>query len=287
MKNFFKSIGKATAYFMVYLMTQVIISSMYGVIWTANKTAELMAAGEEVDALLLTEQLSAQIMDQAMAMTFWAGVVTLIIYWIRFAVRKKNFLKEVEIKSIPTKGILPIVMFAVSFNVIVSVVVTYFPWPQAWMDAYMENSSSLDGSLMSWLAAVLMAPVLEEIVFRGLIYTRLKKGMPTIVAAILASLVFGLMHGTIIWVLYAFVLGMVMTWIFERYQSLTANIIFHLAFNAMGLVLSAIPESMEFIVWIFFVAGIVGTVVAVKQILKITVMEDKKEETVEEKVCEA
>lgn len=158
-----------------------------------------------MDALLLTEQLSAQIMDQAMAMTFWAGVVTLIIYWIRFAVR---------------------------FKVIVSVVVTYFPWPQA-------------------------------------------------------SLVFGLMHGTIIWVLYAFVLGMVMTWIFERYQSLTANIIFHLAFNAMGLVLSAIPESMEFIVWIFFVAGIVGAVVAVKQILKITVMEDKKEETVEEKVCEA
>lgn len=274
MKNFFKSIGKATLYFLVYVMTQVIISFMYGVIWTANKTAELMAAGEEVDALLLAEQLAAQILDEAMAMTFWAGIATLLIFWIRFAVRKKNFLKEVEIKAISAKGILPIVVFGLSFNVIVSVVVSYFPWPQAWMDAYMTNSAPLDGSLMSWLAAVLMAPVLEEIVFRGLIYTRLKKGMPTIVAAVLASLVFGLMHGTIIWVIYAFVLGMVMTWVFERYQSLTANIIFHLAFNAMGLILSAIPESMAFLIWVLLVAGIAGTVVAVKQILKITVVEE-------------
>lgn len=285
MKNFIKSIGKATAYFGVYFLVQIVISFVYGIVWTVNEMTQLTAAGEEINDLLLTEQLLAQIMDQAMAMTFWAGVVTLLIYWVRFAVRKKNFLKEVELKPISAKGIIPIIIFAIGFNVIVSVVISNIPWPKEWIDAYMTNSSSLDGSVMSWLAAVVMAPILEEIVFRGLIYTRLKKGMPTIVAAILASLVFGLMHGTIIWVLYAFVLGMVMTWIFERYQSLTANIIFHLAFNAMGLVLSAIPESMEFIIWVLLVAGVAGTVVAVKQILKITVVEEVKE--VEEKVCEA
>ena len=264
MKNFFKSIGKATLYFLVYFMTQVIITFGYGIIWTTNKTAELMAAGEEVDALLLTEQLSAQFTEQAMALTFWAGVVALLIYWVRFAVRKKNFLKEVELKAIPAKGILPILILALSLNVIVSVAVNYFPWPQAWMEAYLESSAPLDGSLMSWLTAVVMAPILEEIVFRGLIYTRLKKGMPTVVAAVLAALVFGLMHGTIIWVIYAFVTGLVMIWIFEKYQSLAANIIFHLAFNAMGLILSAIPESMEFLMWIFLAAAIVGAVVGVK-----------------------
>ena len=135
MKNFIKSIGKATVYFGVYFLVQIVISFVYGIVWTVNEMVQLTAAGEEINDLLLTEQLLAQITDDTMAMTFWAGIVTLLIYWIRFAVRKKNFLKEVELKPISVKGILPIVIFAVGFNVIVSVVISNIPWPQAWMDA--------------------------------------------------------------------------------------------------------------------------------------------------------
>ena len=122
-----------------------------------------------------------------------------------------------------------------------------------------------------------MAPVLEEIVFRGLVYTRLKKGMPAIVAAVLTSLLFGIMHGTIIWVIYAFVLGMVMTWVFERYQSLAANIIFHFTFNLMGLVLSMIPESAEFVVWILLAVSIVGCVFTFIQMRKVTERKEVEE----------
>ena len=290
MKKFLKSIGKAFIYFAVYFATQLVVSMVYGVAWSAKMTAELMAAGETADAVALTEQLAAQIMDKAMEMTFWAGIITLIIYWIRFAVRKKNFFKEVEIKKIATNGILPIIVTALSMNVVVSVVISNLPWPQEWIDAYATNSASLDGSLMSWLAAVVMAPVLEEIVFRGLVYTRLKKGMPTIVAAILASFVFGLCHGTAIWITYATALGLVMTWVFEKYKSLTASIIFHFSFNAMGLVLNMIPESMEILVWILLAVSVVGFVYGVKQIKKVVVVvETPVEETIEEiqeEICE-
>jgi len=275
MKNFFKSIGKAALYFAVYYVTQLIVSFVYGTIWSAGKTAELMAAGETVDAVALSEQLVAHLMEDQtlLLLTFWSGVITLVIYWIRFAVRKKNFFKEVEIKKIATNGILPIVITALSMNVVVSVVISNLPWPQEWIDAYMTNSASIDGSLLSWLAAVVMAPVLEEIVFRGLIYTRLKKGMPAIVAAIIASFVFGLCHGTAIWIIYATGLGLVLTWVFEKYQSLTASILFHLSFNTMGLIISMIPESMEIVVWILLAVSVVGFVYGVKQMKKVTVVE--------------
>ncbi len=273
MKNFFKSIGKAAIYFVVYLVSQVIVSFVYGIIFAV----ELMAAGDTADAAVLTEQLTTQIMDKAMEMTFFAGVLTLIIYWIRFAVRKKNLFKEVEIKKISINGLLPISLMALSFNAIISMVLTYFPWPQEWIDAYATNSAPLDGSIMSWITAVVMAPVLEEVVFRGLVYTRLKKGMPTIVAAVLASLLFGLCHGTAIWIIYATVLGMVMIWVFERYQSLTASILFHFTFNAMGLVINMIPESVEFVLWILFAASVVGMVYGVKETLKVTKREKSEQ----------
>lgn len=283
MKNFFKSVGKASIYFLVYFATQLVMGFVYGILFSVN----VMSSGEATDAVEVAEQLNTFIMDKAMEMTFWAGVMTLVIFWIRFAVRKKNLLKEVECRKIAKEGILPIVVTGFSMNIVLSMVIGYFPWPQGWMEAYMENSSIIDGSLMSWLTAVVMAPLLEEIVFRGLVYTRLKKGMPAIAAAIVASLAFGLCHTGIIWVIYATALGLVMTWIFEKYQSLLANILFHLFFNLMGQILSMIPESMEFVVWILFVAGIVGIVYGVKQMKKVTVEEEAVIEQVEEEACEA
>lgn len=273
MKNFFKSIGKAAVYFVVYLLTQTIVGFVYVIILGAK----IAASGEVEDAVALSEQLTTMIMDKAVEMTFWTSVIALIIYWIRFAVRKKNILKEVEIKKISTNGILPILVMAPSLNVIISMVVSNIPWPQEWIDAYATNSSVLDGSLMTWISAVIMAPIFEEILFRGLVYTRLKKGMPTIIAAIVASLVFGLCHGTAIWIIYATVIGLVMTWVFERYQSLTASILFHFVFNAMGLAISMIPESMESVLWILLVVGVAGLVYGVTQILKVTTVESNTE----------
>lgn len=273
MKNFFKSIGKAAVYFVVYLLTQTIVGFVYVIILGAK----IAASGEVEDAVALSEQLTTMIMDKAVEMTFWTSVIALIIYWIRFAVRKKNILKEVEIKKISANGILPILVMAPSLNVIISMVVSNIPWPQEWIDAYATNSSVLDGSLMTWISAVIIAPVFEEILFRGLVYTRLKKGMPTIIAAIVASLVFGLCHGTAIWIIYATVIGLVMTWVFERYQSLTASILFHFVFNAMGLAISMIPESMESVLWILLVVGVAGLVYGVTQILKVTTVESNTE----------
>ena len=156
-------------------------------------------------------------------------------------------------------------------------VISNLPWPQEWIDAYATNSASVDGSVMSWITAVVMAPVLEEIVFRGLVYTRLKKGMPIIVAVILASFIFGLCHGTAIWIIYATALGLVLIWVFEKYQSLTASILFHFAFNAMGLVINMTPESMEFVLWILFAVSIVGMAYGEREILKVTKMENCKQ----------
>lgn len=269
MKNFFKSVGKASIYFLVYFATQLVMGFVYGIMFSVN----VMSSGEAMDAMELTELLNTFIMDKAMEMTFWAGVMTLVIFWIRFAVRKKNFLKEVEFKKVPVKNLLPVIILAPCANVVLSMVMSYFPWPQGWMEAYMENSSTIDGSLMSWLTVVIMAPVLEEIVFRGLVYTRLKKGMPAIAAAIVASLAFGLCHSGIIWMIYATALGLVMTWIFEKYQSLVANILFHLAFNLMGQILNMIPDSMEIVVWILLAVSVVGLIYGVKQMKKVTVVE--------------
>lgn len=292
MKNFFKSIAKAFVYFAVYFMAQILVMVGYAAVLTVQFMAEAGGAPNPTDTVELVTMMTVALMDKLLDITFWSGVFILFIYWIRFAVRKKNFLKEVEIKKIPKNTILPIVVTGLGLNVIVSVVISSIPWPQEWMDAYATNSSVIDGSLISVLTAIVMAPVLEEIVFRGLIYTRLKKGMPAIVAASIASIIFGLCHGTAIWIIYTTFLGLVMNWVFVKHGSLTASILFHFSFNLMGIILSLIPESMSFVVWILLVAGVVGVAYGVKQMMEfapiteeVVELIDETEEIAEE-ICE-
>lgn len=271
MKNSFKALGKAVAYFAVYLLVQVLVSTVFSTVISARMTMEMMASGEELDVIAMTDVLMAEVMSKAMEMTFIAGLVTLFIFWIVFLIRKKKFTKEVCIRKIPVTGILPIAIMAAAFNVITTVIISFMPWPQEWMDSYVESSSAIDGSAMAWFTAVLMAPVLEEIVFRGLMYTRLKKGLPAIVAAIITSLAFGIAHGTVIWAIYTFVFSMILIWVFEKFQSLTACIVLHMAYNLSGMALSLIPEEAGILIMILFVISITGVVFAYKMIEKVTV----------------
>ena len=282
MKNSFKALGKAVVYFAVYLLIQVLVSSVYSGVISAKMTMDMMASGEELDVMAMTEALMAEIMSKAMEMTFVAGLVTLLIFWIVFLIRKKKFTKEVCIRKIPVSGILPIAIMAAAFNVITTVIISFVPWPQAWMDSYIQNSSAIDSSLMAWITAVLMAPVLEEIVFRGLMYTRLKKGLPVVGAAIITSLAFGMAHGTVIWAIYTFVFSMVLIWVFEKFQSLTASIVLHMAYNLSGMALSLIPEEAGAIILILFVVSIAGVGFAYKLIRKITADIPRMEEGFEE-----
>lgn len=271
MKTSFKALGKAVAYFVVYLLVQVLVSTVFSTVISARMTMEMMASGEELDVIAMTDVLMAEVMSKAMEMTFIAGLVTLFIFWIVFLIRKKKFTKEVCIRKIPVTGILPIAIMAAAFNVITTVIISFMPWPQEWMDSYVESSSAIDGSAMAWFTAVLMAPVLEEIVFRGLMYTRLKKGLPAIVAAIITSLAFGIAHGTVIWAIYTFVFSMILIWVFEKFQSLTACIVLHMAYNLSGMALSLIPEEAGILIMILFVISITGVVFAYKMIEKVTV----------------
>ncbi|MFR4352531.1 MAG: lysostaphin resistance A-like protein [Roseburia sp.] len=243
-KNFFKGAGKALIYFAVYFGMQLLVSLGMSVIITAGLMADARLPGGQIDYAALQSQAT----EEMYALSGWliliSGVVTLLIYWLGFLIRKKKFLAEVQISRINGRGILWIPLFGMAFNIVISLLMSVIPFPQSWVEAYAAKSSLVvEGSvLLNWFSTVLVAPVVEEIVFRGLVYTRLRRGMPKFVAAVIASLLFGVMHGSILWAIYTFAYSLILIWLFERFGSLTANILCHMAFNLAGMVLSVLPE---------------------------------------------
>lgn len=82
--------------------------------------------------------------------------------------------------------------------------------------------------------AVVLAPVAEELLFRGILYTVLKqRGYPRL-ALWGTSALFGLIHFNLAAMASLCFLGLVFAWLYERTQNLLAPIAAHVLFNAVN-----------------------------------------------------
>lgn len=88
------------------------------------------------------------------------------------------------------------------------------------------------------IALGILAPLTEEMLFRGLVYRRFKETSPMIPAMIWASLVFALLHGNMVQGIYAFIMGIVFCYVYERYGSMKAPILMHMSANILSVVAS-------------------------------------------------
>ena len=67
--------------------------------------------------------------------------------------------------------------------------------------------------MIFWMGII--APAAEEMIFRWLIYLRLRDWLKMPVAAVISGLIFGIYHGNIVQGIYASILGTAFAWILE------------------------------------------------------------------------
>ncbi len=84
----------------------------------------------------------------------------------------------------------------------------------------------------------LIAPVVEEIVFRGVIYGALRKSMGFFGAAAASALLFSLAHANVAQTLPVLGMGVVLAMLYEWTGSLIASILFHVLNNTVAFVLT-------------------------------------------------
>ena len=76
-----------------------------------------------------------------------------------------------------------------------------------------------------------VSPVVEELVFRGIVYSSLKRTVSVVPAIAGSALLFGAIHGNVVQMLYGTLMGMVMAYLYEKQDTLLAPVLFHGAAN--------------------------------------------------------
>lgn len=109
----------------------------------------------------------------------------------------------------------------------------------------LENPDlSLGWQVVAWLLAGLVAPLFEELLFRGLLLTWLRKvTRSTELAIVISGLAFGVIHMPQWHLVPALsLLGIVLGYLYARTGSLTLVILFHAIFNLRTLVMMEVAR---------------------------------------------
>jgi membrane protease YdiL (CAAX protease family) len=97
---------------------------------------------------------------------------------------------------------------------------------------------TLSNQAMLFLAVAVIAPLLEELLFRGLLQTALMKHFPLWGAISAAAVVFALVHGQVYAFPALFAMGAVFGLLYHKTGSLRVTILAHALNNAAALVLT-------------------------------------------------
>lgn len=101
------------------------------------------------------------------------------------------------------------------------------------------------------MIAVIAAPVVEEILFRGIVLRSMRKFAPAWAAILISSILFGAYHLNIVQVAYATLMGIAAGILYEKKRNLLFPILVHFANNLITMLQGFAPSEVNELISIF------------------------------------
>ena len=151
--------------------------------------------------------------------------------WIVHGIRKKKTNIDSFNLTIENPRIIPlIVLAAIPLNLgIAGPLMDLIPMSDFFRNMMLELGS--DQGLLMFAALVIAAPILEELIFRGIMLDGLLKIYSPVKAIVISSLFFGLIHLNPWQFVGGALVGGFMGWVYYHTRSVLATILIHASFN--------------------------------------------------------
>lgn len=118
-----------------------------------------------------------------------------------------------------------------------------------WLKQYekLMETAGLDSNmgLFMFFYAVILGPICEELIFRGVTLHLVRRVFPFWAANLMQAVLFGIFHMNWIQGIYAFVLGLVLGFICEKGGSIYHSMFFHILFNFWGTIIGPLLNQLK------------------------------------------
>ena len=224
---------------MVRTIKLVIYYFLYQLLFTTLITlpsiwVELMNNGGDVNAFTGTESN-----NNIVGITMVLSGIAMIWHLIHFKYVKFNLKSFGEVSGKTIALSIPLIVAGMIF---INLCSEFIGLPDMMQDTFRAMSRNVFGII----SIAIMAPLVEELLFRGAIQGHLqRKGMKPVYAILIASAVFGIVHMNPIQIPFAFAIGMIFGWLYYRTGSVVPGMIGHFINNSIATIQMALLSKEE------------------------------------------
>lgn len=238
--NYIKNIFKVLIWPIIFIVGQFLLVIIFGIVFNTTKFNAIRLANENKEnseltiifnEYLKTEQYQNDLQDYISDNALIITIITFMIFgFIFYKVYKKyhnDYNQKIEIKSIGILIILGMVL-NLSYNLILGSLNKFF--------TFTNNYDAINISVLTYIVCTgILGPILEELLFRGIVFNKLKTFNKQMRSILLVTLIFALFHSNPVQMLYAFCLGFILIYVYEKYKNIIAPMIVHIASNIMNI----------------------------------------------------
>jgi uncharacterized protein len=199
------------------------------------------------------------------AMTFLQPVIWIFIFyfWYRKLIKKDRKMN----RKITSKDVMILVLVGLGCQLtITGLMEIILPYFEELTKEYEELMGLLNygNPILIFVSVVILAPVAEELIFRGVIFRQARGFMNVMLANFLQALLFGIFHMNLVQGLYAFGGGLALGYIAYKYGTIFAPILLHIFFNGLSYLLFT-PQSLPMKI-VFTVIGILILILSLNMV---------------------
>ncbi len=143
-----------------------------------------------------------------------------------------NFLRNVRIAVLGYVTAIPVLLLVMVVVILILHLIRYNQTNAPVFGIFYESNRT---ALLLWLTVLvtLLGPVAEELFFRGFAYPVVKKRIGAKKAIILVSVVFSILHMNVVSFFPILLLGILLTYLYEKTGSLIPSIVVHIVHNSL------------------------------------------------------
>lgn len=241
-----KNILKASAFVILYLSVYFIITNhIQFVMIIVFFIRDIIADPGLLEAFSLKSDMysyAESYLKYALYVQIAAAIISFFIYLFITRLRKQNIFKVCSFRDTETANLVISSILGISLVLPVSLLMNLVPFKDISIKTQESINSIVEGNsiFVVILALGIIAPFIEELIFRGLIFSELKRIMPIPAVILVQAFLFAIYHGNLYQTIYAFFLGIVLGYVLYKTGSIVAPILIHIFYNTSNILIEKV-----------------------------------------------
>ena len=205
----------------MFIIGQIAIRLLFALIFYLNNS-------KKYSDDIYFDKLSNYINSSTLLITFLTALIFIPIYYLIY----KKYRTKKHVKS-NLKYIFIALLLGITVSFIYNILIYNLNNVIHFTNAFNKNNIPVYIQIIS---SGLVGPIIEELIFRGIVYNKLKEFNKPMKSIIICSVFFGIVHFNIMEIIYAFGVSFLLIYLYEKTKSLVYPIVMHIFLNISAII---------------------------------------------------